>query len=136
VERSSFTKVTYTTECEGTAVSTPAGWYLDPDDPTSQRYFDGSQWTEQRMPAGQSAGPYPTIGPPNAAAVGNGMSIGAIICGVIAFLLCPILLGPVGIVLGVLALRRGENLAKVGIGVAVGGMIGGFIVGAVFVSLN
>lgn len=28
-----------------------AGWYLDPDDATQQRYFDGTEWTEHRAPA-------------------------------------------------------------------------------------
>lgn len=26
--------------------ATPAGWYADPNDPGSQRYWDGSAWTE------------------------------------------------------------------------------------------
>jgi hypothetical protein len=65
-----------------------------------------------------------------------GSSIGAIVCGVVALLICPILLGPAGIVLGVFALRRNESLAKVGIGVAVGGMIGGFILGAALATTN
>lgn len=118
-------------------MSTPAGWYPDPDDPSSQRYFDGSQWTEQRMPAAAPGSvPPPMAGHDVPPAAGNGMSIGAIACGVVALLFCPLLLGPAGIVLGVLALRRGESLAKVGIGVAVGGMIGGFIIGAVFASVS
>jgi uncharacterized RDD family membrane protein YckC len=29
-------------------VSFPAGWYDDPEDPTQQRYWDGSAWTDQR----------------------------------------------------------------------------------------
>ncbi len=115
-------------------MSTPAGWYPDPDDPASQRYFDGTQWTEQRMPAAQPGfEPPPAEGP---STPGNGLSIGAIACGIVALLICPILLGPAGIVLGVMALRRNESLAKVGIGVAVGGMIGGFVLGAVLASTS
>ena len=30
------------------AVSFPAGWYDDPQDPTQQRYWDGEAWTDQR----------------------------------------------------------------------------------------
>lgn len=33
-----------------------AGWYADPSDPQSLRYFDGSQWTEHRQPAGDAGG--------------------------------------------------------------------------------
>lgn len=28
----------------------PAGWHIDPDDPTLLRYWDGEQWTEHRQP--------------------------------------------------------------------------------------
>jgi Protein of unknown function (DUF2510) len=27
-----------------------AGWYVDPDDVESMRYYDGTRWTDQRMP--------------------------------------------------------------------------------------
>jgi hypothetical protein len=29
----------------------PAGWYDDPDDPDTKRYWDGSTWTDDRAPA-------------------------------------------------------------------------------------
>ncbi|TDW19099.1 putative RDD family membrane protein YckC [Kribbella kalugense] len=38
-------------------VSSPAGWYDDPEDPTQQRYWDGSVWTDQRR-AQQGPPPY------------------------------------------------------------------------------
>jgi Protein of unknown function (DUF2510) len=28
----------------------PAGWYVDPDDTALQRFWDGSRWTNSRMP--------------------------------------------------------------------------------------
>jgi uncharacterized protein DUF2510 len=31
---------------------TPAGWYVDPQDATQFRYWDGTQWTEHRSPRG------------------------------------------------------------------------------------
>ena len=31
---------------------TPAGWYVDPQDATQFRYWDGAQWTEHRSPRG------------------------------------------------------------------------------------
>jgi uncharacterized RDD family membrane protein YckC len=39
------------------AVSFPAGWYDDPQDPSQQRYWDGSTWTDQRRPQ-QGPAPY------------------------------------------------------------------------------
>jgi hypothetical protein len=33
------------------AMTTPAGWYPDPDGAGGQRYFDGGSWTEDRAPA-------------------------------------------------------------------------------------
>lgn len=30
--------------------ATPAGWYPDPSDPNTQRYWDGARWTENRSP--------------------------------------------------------------------------------------
>ena len=32
----------------------PAGWYDDPDDPGSKRYWDGTTWTDDRAPAWDS----------------------------------------------------------------------------------
>ncbi len=42
---------------DAVAVSFPAGWYDDPQDPTQQRYWDGSTWTDQRR-AQQGPPPY------------------------------------------------------------------------------
>src|SRR3954452_19944965 len=32
--------------------STPAGWFPDPEDPSQQRYWDGTAWTDHRAPIG------------------------------------------------------------------------------------
>jgi hypothetical protein len=114
-------------------MTTPAGWYPDPHDPNTQRYFDGAAWTEQSMPAASpSDSPFPPPGMPAApdASSGKVLSIIAMVCGAIALLFCPILLGPAGIVCGVVAKKRGESLATIGISVAAAGMILGFILGA------
>jgi hypothetical protein len=34
----------------GAPSQTPAGWYPDPEQANTQRYWDGSQWTDQRAP--------------------------------------------------------------------------------------
>ncbi|MEZ5382517.1 MAG: AIM24 family protein [Microthrixaceae bacterium] len=46
-------------------MSTPAGWYTDPSDASQQRYWDGTQWTQQTQaapeaePAQQPAAAHP-----------------------------------------------------------------------------
>jgi hypothetical protein len=35
---------------EGRPKPPPAGWYVDPDDAALQRFWDGSRWTNSRMP--------------------------------------------------------------------------------------
>jgi hypothetical protein len=56
-------------------------------------------------------------------------SILAMVSGVLAALAIPILFGPIGIVLGVVARRKAEPLWKVGLGVAIAGMVLGLIFG-------
>jgi hypothetical protein len=45
-------------------------------------------------------------------------SILAIVCGVLAILILPIVFGPIGIILAVVANRRGEPLWKIALGVS------------------
>src|SRR3954463_15886064 len=40
--------------------TTPPGWYADPQQPHSYRWFDGTQWTQHVAPAGA---PPPDNGP-------------------------------------------------------------------------
>jgi len=35
---------------EGSSTPPPAGWYRDPDDEALQRFWNGSRWTNSRMP--------------------------------------------------------------------------------------
>lgn len=47
------------------APSAPPGWYPDPTQPQTQRFWDGNEWTEQRAPLGTtSPSPASLTGPP------------------------------------------------------------------------
>ena len=54
---------------------TPPGWYADPNDPTTQRYWDGTGWTENRSPA---AGGVAHVGVPT-----NGKATAALVLGIV-----------------------------------------------------
>jgi hypothetical protein len=88
----------------------------------------------------QSPYPYGTHLPPHAVPgygyppvvptqTSNVLSIIGIVCGAIAFLFFPILLGPAGIILGVIGLTRKERLAWVATAVSAAGLIIGMILG-------
>lgn len=65
---------------------------------------------------------------------GSAYSIGGIVCGVIALLFCPIVMGLIGLGLAGKASKRGESLAGVARLVSIVGLIGGIIIGAWVVS--
>lgn len=82
-----------------------------------------------------SAPPHPTTPHERAtrastrASSGRGLSIAGIVLGVVAVFLLPIVLGPVGIVLGYLGHRRGDPLGRTAMIVAGVGLVAGLIVG-------
>lgn len=47
-------------------MSTPAGWYPDPESPNEQRYWDGERWTEHRAPRSGPPAAAPVAPPPPA----------------------------------------------------------------------
>lgn len=112
-----------------------AGWYPEPQTPGQERYWDGATWTEHVRPA---AGPLMTVAPAYAPAyapvapaakAGNTMSIIAIVLGALAVLLLPPVLGTIGVVLGILAKRRGESLSTWALVVPLVGMFLGMGLG-------
>jgi hypothetical protein len=80
---------------------------------------------QQQYPYGPGYGYAPAV--PQQAS--NVLSIIGIVCGALAFLFFPILLGPAGIVLGVIGLTRKERLAWVATAVSGAGLIIGMILG-------
>ena len=73
----------------------PAGWYQDPQDPTTRRYWDGFAWTDSRAPVER-----PT----------NNMAIAAFVIGIVGAvggLFVAVFLYPLPLVLGLAALPLG-----------------------------
>ena len=62
------------------------------------------------------------------------LSILAMVFGGLAVLFLPILFGPAGIVCGAVATSKGDRLGKIGLIVAVVGMVLGFVLGALVYS--
>lgn len=69
----------------------PAGWYPDPEQAQTQRYWTGSQWTEQRAPLATSAGKGRS--PRNDSLVSAGW-------------ICAVLFPIVGVVMGIVLMSR------------------------------
>lgn len=118
----------------------PAGWYPDPEGGAGARYWNGTSWTahvQEAPPAAPApayaaypayaAGPA-AMGQPQGKA--TGLWIGGLVCGLISVLFCPILLGPAGITLGAVAVRRGDKLGWIAVGVSIVCMLAGFAIGA------
>jgi len=83
--------------------------------------------------------PRPSYAPENATPGrprGRGWSIAGIVSGVLAIVLVPILLGPLGVVFGLVGLVRGDRgFGLAAIIVSVLGLVIGLIVGAVLLSV-
>lgn len=60
----------------------------------------------------------------------NQLSKIAMVCGGIAFLILPVIFGPAGLILGAVAMTKGERLASVALAVAGSGFIAGMVIGA------
>jgi hypothetical protein len=77
-------------------VTTPAGWYPDPDGSGGQRYFDGQSWTDHRYPA--AAFDAPPLDEA-AAAPGSKGPNGKVIAGVIAAVVVLVIVGVAAVVM-------------------------------------
>jgi hypothetical protein len=92
----------------------------------------------------EHAAPEPSAGPseagaepaPSPPAAGNGLSISAMVLGFIAALVFPIVVGPVAVVLALIARHRRERLAIPALVVAVVGTVLGFILGYVLLAVS
>jgi hypothetical protein len=128
----------------------PPGWYQDPADPRSLRWWDGTTWTGHTSPAQMPPDPgygwpphqaqgYQPYGPAQYGGTAgrndsNTLSTIGIVLGAIAFVFFPILFGPAGLVLGAVARSRGERRAVTAMVVSGIGLVVGMILGAVIYS--
>jgi hypothetical protein len=128
----------------------PPGWYPDPSGADQRRYWDGQRWTDHVGASEQVAGgtgqpdhaaafasaPTPNFGPtgPSVKAPGSPFSIAAYVLGGIAVLFFPIIFGPAAIICGVVARTKNEPQANIGLAVAIGGTVLGFILSAIVAS--
>jgi hypothetical protein len=65
---------------------------------------------------------------------GRGFTIASFVCAVVAVFLLPIVFGPLGIVFGVVAHRRGDALGRTAIIVSAVCMVAGFILAGILLS--
>jgi lysylphosphatidylglycerol synthetase-like protein (DUF2156 family) len=113
-------------DLEKSAAPAP-GWYVDPEHPDSERYWDGSAWTDQRRSAQVSSG---------SSAPSNGFAVTALVCGIVGIVLGVLpftffvawILGIIAIVFGVLARKRFDAEPAIGRkGMATAGLILGIL---------
>ena len=105
------------------------GWYADPENPGSERYWDGTFWSDQRRPAG-SADVTPSTS--NAPPPSSGFAVTALVCGIIGvvtfWIYVGLVLGIIAIVFGVLGRKRAQNEPGDGKnGMATAGLVLGII---------
>jgi hypothetical protein len=98
----------------------PPGWYPDPHDPSTQRYWDGAQWTESRAPGAYGApAKLPT----------NGKAIASLVLGILGLVILYVI-GPIlALVFGHIAKREIEESrgTQGGGGMATAGIVMGWI---------
>jgi hypothetical protein len=100
--------------------TTPPGWYPDPHNPSAQRYWDGTQWTENLAPA---AGHAPPKQPQ------NGKATASLVLGILGLVILYVI-GPIlALVFGHMAKNEIEasNGAQGGSGAATAGIVMGWI---------
>jgi hypothetical protein len=97
--------------------TTPAGWYPDPQDPSQQRYWDGSAWSAATQPF-PTAPPPPPTGAFYGQPVGYGVAAGVappsnhLAFAVIATIVCGCFGGLLPLVPGVVSLVKASQVNR------------------------
>jgi hypothetical protein len=137
--------------CTSCGAALPAaGWTPPPPAPPTAQPSEAPSGRSQ--PPTAATGWAPPTGPPGSGAPGytpygyggpalryapkqwTGKSIAGIVCGLVALVFCPILLGPIGIGLGASARSAGDEKGRIAIAVGIVGLIGGIAIGVVLYS--
>jgi Domain of unknown function (DUF4190)/Protein of unknown function (DUF2510) len=63
--------------------SPPPGWYTDPNDASTQRYWDGREWTENRTPAPMGGLVPPGQAMPVQQTSTNGLAVASLVLGIL-----------------------------------------------------
>ena len=109
-------------------MATPPGWYSDPNDPATQRYWDGTQWTENRAP-GAAVVPAAYAAPVAPAVPTNGKATASMVLGILGLVIL-YLIGPIlALVFGHQAKNEidASGGTQGGRGMAVAGIVMGWI---------
>lgn len=110
--------------------SVPAGWYPDPEGKPSQRYWDGTNWTDQSRPS-LSSPALPATSMANGVAAQNGMGTAALVLGILGFFCFPLIASVLAIIFGRIGMTRADR----GLANNRGAAKAGFILGIIGVSL-
>lgn len=98
-----------------------SGWYPDPDTAGQERWWDGYTWTATTRRA---------LAASERERAGSLYSVVAIVCGLVAVGVFPVVFAGAGLAAGITAKRRQERLALLALSVVVAGGIVGVIWGA------
>lgn len=103
--------------------------------PAPGQYQPPGQYPAQgQSPQGYGGGPASGGGPAaGGAPPGRVLTILGFVFGGISLLFFPIILGPAGIICAAIGLNKGDPLAKWALGVAVAGMVLGFVIGYLYI---
>jgi hypothetical protein len=115
------------------AVAGPgAGWYNDPKAPGTQRYWDGSGWTDHYAPLA-AAGPAPAVAVAEAKPRTSGMAVASLVLSLLWIYGIGSVLAIIFAAVAKKNIREGNGMVTGG-GMATAGLVIG-IIGAVIVAL-
>lgn len=104
-----------------------AGVGSDSTNPSAPRVSQPNVQTSTTLSAGIP--PSPTTQPATGSAPAKGFAVAGLVCGLVAFLLLPVVLGPLGIIFGAISWSKGNKLGMAATIVSICGLVIGMILG-------